>query len=324
MSTLQDRGEVAGVEGGNPSRSCCSRICGSCRCSSRWRSCHPSGRAGPGWSLWRWPCPHWRRWWWPGAGCLTRCSRCWRAPGPRSAERRRAAYGAGRRPSDGSRGPVDGHGGVPGRGSAVRIQPSPSDRKRCRTVQGPPDGAVLSDFLRASGAGQAQVILICVYDRRVVSAIAGLVQHAFTNAVVLARSYDRGHAMELIRAGVDFEIREILESALLMGAEGLRRLGWDEASLAETREDVRRLDAQRLTEQVQGDIMSGSDRMLTAPAPHPLQADARPGGRRAGGNRVGPRSGPRRAPRSPTAPTTPSRSATAPPPAASGPASRPA
>ena len=49
------------------------------------------------------------------------------------------------------------------------------------------------------------MILICVYDRRVVSAIAGLVQHAFTNAVVLARSYDRGHAMELIRAGVDFE-----------------------------------------------------------------------------------------------------------------------
>ncbi len=131
------------------------------------------------------------------------------------------------------------------------------------------DGTRL-DILRASGAAQAQVILICVDDRRVVSAIAGLVQHAFSNAVVLARSYDRGHAMELIRAGVDFEIRETLESALLMGAEGLRRLGWDEASLAETLEDVRRLDAQRLTEQVQGDIMSGSDRMLTAPAPEPL------------------------------------------------------
>jgi glutathione-regulated potassium-efflux system protein KefB len=114
------------------------------------------------------------------------------------------------------------------------------------------------------------VILICVNDRRAVSAIAELVQHEFPNAAVLARSYDRGHSMELIRAGVDFEIRETVESALLMGAEGLRRLGLDEASVVEALEDVRRRDAQRLTEQVQGDIMSGRDKMLTAPVPEPL------------------------------------------------------
>lgn len=131
------------------------------------------------------------------------------------------------------------------------------------------DGARL-DILHASGASQAQVILICVDDRRTVSTIAELVQHEFPNAVVLARSYDRGHSMELIRAGVDFEIRETVESAFLMGAEGLRRLGWDEATVAEALEDVRRRDAQRLTEQVQGDIMSGRDNMLTAPVPEPL------------------------------------------------------
>lgn len=131
------------------------------------------------------------------------------------------------------------------------------------------DGARL-DILHASGASQAQVILICVDDRRTVSNIAELVQHEFPNAVVLARSYDRGHSMELIRAGVDFEIRETVESAFLMGAEGLRRLGWDEATVAEALEDVRRRDAQRLTEQVQGDIMSGRDNMLTAPVPEPL------------------------------------------------------
>ena len=76
--------------------------------------------------------------------------------------------------------------------------------------------------------------------------------------------------MELIRAGVDFEIRETVESALLMGSEGLRRLGWDEATVAEALEDVRRRDMQRLTEQVQGDIMSGRDKMLLAPVPEPL------------------------------------------------------
>lgn len=131
------------------------------------------------------------------------------------------------------------------------------------------DGARL-DVLHASGAGQAQVILICVDDRRAVSTIAALVQHEFPNAAVLARSYDRGHSMELIRADVDFEIRETVESAFEMGAEGLRRLGWDEAAVTEALEDIRRRDAQRLTEQVQGDIMSGRDKMLTAPLPEPL------------------------------------------------------
>lgn len=131
------------------------------------------------------------------------------------------------------------------------------------------DGTRL-DILHASGAAQAQVILICVDDRRAVSAIAELVQHEFPHAAVLARSYDRGHAMELIRAGVDFEIRETVESAFLMGAEGLRQLGWDEESVAEALDDIRRRDAQRLTEQVQGNIMSGRDKMLTAPVPEPL------------------------------------------------------
>lgn len=76
--------------------------------------------------------------------------------------------------------------------------------------------------------------------------------------------------MELIRAGVDFEVRETVESALLMGAEGLRRLGWDEAAVTEALDDIRRRDVQRLTEQVQGDFMSGRDKMLPAPVPEPL------------------------------------------------------
>ncbi|WP_071796838.1 monovalent cation:proton antiporter-2 (CPA2) family protein [Natronohydrobacter thiooxidans] len=133
------------------------------------------------------------------------------------------------------------------------------------------DGTRL-DILHASGAAQAQVIMICVDDRRAVSAIAELVQHEFPHAAVLARSYDRGHSMELIRAGVGFEIRETVASALLMGAEGLRSLGCDEASVSEALEETRRRDAQRLTEQVQGDIMSGRDKMLTEPVPEPLTA----------------------------------------------------
>jgi glutathione-regulated potassium-efflux system protein KefB len=129
------------------------------------------------------------------------------------------------------------------------------------------DGTRL-DILRASGAGEAAVIVVCVDDRRAASAIVDLARHEFPT--LLARSYDRGHSMELIRAGIDFEIRETVESALLMGAEALRRLGCAEATVTEALEDIRRRDAQRLTEQVQGDIMSGRDQLLTAPVPEPL------------------------------------------------------
>ncbi|MCG6122252.1 MAG: monovalent cation:proton antiporter-2 (CPA2) family protein [Microvirga sp.] len=135
------------------------------------------------------------------------------------------------------------------------------------------DGTRL-DILRASGAAEAEVIIVAADDRKAVGAIVELAAHAFPNAQVLTRSYDRAHSIELIRAGVDFEIRETLESALLMGAESLRRLGCDEASVTDTLNDIRRRDAQRLTEQVQGDIMSGRDYVLTAPVPEPLTAVA--------------------------------------------------
>ncbi len=131
------------------------------------------------------------------------------------------------------------------------------------------DGTRL-DILRASGAGEAQAIMICVDDRKVATTIAGLALQAFPNAKVLARSFDRGHAIELIRAGVDFEIRETVESAFAMGAEGLRSLGHDDEVVADVLADVRRRDALRLTEQVQGDLMSGRDKMLVPPVPEPL------------------------------------------------------
>jgi len=112
--------------------------------------------------------------------------------------------------------------------------------------------------------------MICVDDKAAATAIAALALHEFPNARVLARSFDRAHSIELIRAGIDFEIRETVESALAMGAEGLRSLGHDEEVVEDVLADVRRHDVLRLTEQVQGDIMSGRDKMLIAPVPEPL------------------------------------------------------
>ena len=97
-----------------------------------------------------------------------------------------------------------------------------------------------------------------------------LAQHEFTQAKLLVRSYDRDHAIDLIRAGVDYQIRETVESAYLLGAEGLRALGYGEADIEDATIDIRRRDAERLSEQVHGDIMSGSNRLLLQPVQKPL------------------------------------------------------
>jgi len=122
------------------------------------------------------------------------------------------------------------------------------------------DGGRL-DVLRQSGAGEADAIMICIDDPKAALQIVELAQHEFPQAKLLVRSYDRGHAVELIRAGVDYQIRETVESAYLMGAEGLRVLGFADVDIDEAAEDTRRRDTARLAQQVQGDAMSGRDRL---------------------------------------------------------------
>ncbi|MBB4858793.1 glutathione-regulated potassium-efflux system protein KefB [Novosphingobium chloroacetimidivorans] len=131
------------------------------------------------------------------------------------------------------------------------------------------DGARL-DTLHHSGAGEADAIMVCIDDAKAAMQIVTLAQAAAPQARLLIRSRDRGHAIELIRAGVDYQIRETVESAYLMGAEGLRALGFAEADIAEADEDIRRRDTERLSEQTQGHFFSGSDRLILQPVPEPL------------------------------------------------------
>lgn len=131
------------------------------------------------------------------------------------------------------------------------------------------DGVRL-DTLRQSGAGEADAIMICIDDPKAAMQIVALAQHEFPQAKLLVRSYDRGHAVELIRAGVDYQVRETVESAYLMGAEGLRALGHADVDIEAAVDDIRRRDNGRLSEQVQGDIMAGRDRLHVQPVPEPL------------------------------------------------------
>jgi glutathione-regulated potassium-efflux system protein KefB len=139
------------------------------------------------------------------------------------------------------------------------------------------DGTRL-DILRAAGAGKARAVLICVDKADVSVRIAEQMKAEFPLVQVLARAYDRGNAIALIRAGVDYQMRETFESALLFGESTLRHLGAEEEEAAEVIADVRRRDAERLELQIAGGIKAGRGLMKgNMPVPTPLTPPKRPG-----------------------------------------------
>ena len=120
------------------------------------------------------------------------------------------------------------------------------------------DGARL-DVLHASGAGKARVVAVCVDDRAAASRIAELARSAFPQAKVLVRSFDRQHALQLARIGVDYQVRETFESALKFGGAALRGLGVDDIEAEQTMIEVRRLDAERFALEIAaGNVRAGA------------------------------------------------------------------
>ncbi len=107
------------------------------------------------------------------------------------------------------------------------------------------DGTRL-DVLRAAGAGKARVICICVDSKDAALRTLEMVKAEFPNVRVHARAFDRIHAIELMKANVDYQMRETFESALDFGRVTLEAVGLtrDEADLVI--DHVRDRDAQRM------------------------------------------------------------------------------
>lgn len=114
-----------------------------------------------------------------------------------------------------------------------------------------------SEILHAAGAGSARAVLICVDDKEAAVRIAEIVKHEFPLVPVLARAYDRGHALDLLKAGVDYQIRETYESALDFSQKALTAVG-EETDLAERLvEEFRDVDKERFALEVVGGIYAG-------------------------------------------------------------------
>ncbi|CAN5320394.1 monovalent cation:proton antiporter-2 (CPA2) family protein [soil metagenome] len=139
------------------------------------------------------------------------------------------------------------------------------------------DGTRL-DILHTSGAANAEAILVCVDKREAADKIVELVKSEFPLTKMFVRAYDRGHAIDLIHAGVDYQLRETFESAMAFGEAALLRLGVPQEEAAAIVADVRRRDAERLELQVAADIYAGTDLLRgNAPVPTPLTKPRRAG-----------------------------------------------
>lgn len=123
------------------------------------------------------------------------------------------------------------------------------------------DGARL-DVLRASGAGTAHAIAICIDKQEATNHIVELVRSEFPQAKLIARSYDRNHSASLIKAGVDYQIRETFESAMLMGAATLKELGVGPEEVAEISSYIRKLDRERMEISVAHGLKAGRHLIL--------------------------------------------------------------
>jgi voltage-gated potassium channel Kch len=115
------------------------------------------------------------------------------------------------------------------------------------------------DILHAAGAHHAALVLVCVDDRAAATKIVEIVRHEFPNALLLARAYDREHGLELVKAGVDYPVRETFESAIKFARAALDRLGEPEDAIDDAIEEVRRRDEERFALQLTGGQQAGRE-----------------------------------------------------------------
>jgi CPA2 family monovalent cation:H+ antiporter-2 len=132
------------------------------------------------------------------------------------------------------------------------------------------DGTRL-DVLRSAGIDRAKVVVVCTHQREVTDKVVDIVQTEYPHARIFVRSYDRIHSISLRNRGIDYELRETLESGLLFGRRTLEALGVSETDAYDIGEDIRKRDEARLVLQTTEGLQAGRDMLYSSPVkPEPL------------------------------------------------------
>jgi glutathione-regulated potassium-efflux system protein KefB len=124
------------------------------------------------------------------------------------------------------------------------------------------------DVLRQAGAEEAEVLLFCLDDRKLDPARLSLIAEAFPKARLLIRVFDRQHHMQFEGIEIFASVRELFESAVVLGREALRALGVEEREVGRIEREYRRRDARRLELQSRsGDIRIARELMFKPDQP---------------------------------------------------------
>ncbi len=131
------------------------------------------------------------------------------------------------------------------------------------------DGTRL-DLLRQAGARDAQLILFCIdgtsLDRERMEVIA----HAFPNAQIFVRAFDRRQLMALHGAPVAGTVREVYESAICMARQAMTVIEISADEIEQAEAQYRDTDGRRLRAQSEaGDLHAGEDLMIIPQTPRP-------------------------------------------------------
>jgi monovalent cation:proton antiporter-2 (CPA2) family protein len=85
--------------------------------------------------------------------------------------------------------------------------------------------ALRLDLLEAAGAKEAKVLIIAIDDAEQITELVRIAKHNYPHLKLLVRAYDRAHAYEVLREGVDDVYREVFGSSMYLAADALVALG---------------------------------------------------------------------------------------------------
>jgi monovalent cation:proton antiporter-2 (CPA2) family protein len=91
------------------------------------------------------------------------------------------------------------------------------------------------DIMRTAGIEQAKLLIVSIDDKIRSTELVKYIKHTHPQVKILARAYDRGHYYSLAHAGADYIISETYLSAVELGTQALKDLGFDQDNVTNLR-----------------------------------------------------------------------------------------
>lgn len=114
------------------------------------------------------------------------------------------------------------------------------------------------DLLRQAGADDARLIAFCIDDRDFGAKELEPIIHAFPNAQIMVRTFDRRQQIALRGVEIAGAVREVYESAVKLGRDALESLGYNDDEQDYAVRSYRQRDDDRLEAQGEtGDLHAG-------------------------------------------------------------------